>query len=83
VTRDELRATLLGLLGELAPEADLAALAPRAELRDTLDLDSMDFLRFVQGIADALGVEVPESDYAKLATLEDCIGYLAEQHAGG
>jgi acyl carrier protein len=77
VTREEIRTVLLAALGEIAPEADLDRLTPGAELRDALDLDSMDFLRFVQTVAVATGVEVPESDYAKLANLEGCIGYLA------
>jgi acyl carrier protein len=77
MTREELRAAALAALGEIAPEADLATLAPDAELRETLDLDSMDFLGFVQRLAAATGVEVPEVDYAKLATLEACVAYLA------
>lgn len=77
MTRGELRAAALAALGEIAPEADLARLAPDAELRDALDLDSMDFLRFVQALAAATGVEVPESDYAELATLAGCVEYLA------
>lgn len=79
--REEIRSAVLAALGEIAPEADLAGLAPYAELRDVLDLDSMDFLGFVQRLADATGVEVPESDYSKLATLEGCVRYLAS-HAG-
>ncbi len=73
---EELRRAVLTALGEIAPEADLAQLAPDAELRETLDIDSMDFLRFVQQLALSTGVEVPEADYARLATLEDCVAYL-------
>ncbi len=77
MTSDELRRAVLAALGDIAPEADLDQLAPDAELRETLDLDSMDFLRFVQQLAASTGVEVPESDYARLATLADCVAYLA------
>lgn len=80
MTKDEIRTLALRVLGDLAPEADLAALDPRAELRSTLDLDSMDFLNFVVGLHEATGVDVPESDYAKLATLQGCTDYFA---AGG
>jgi acyl carrier protein len=76
VTPDEIRAAVLAALGDVAPEADLARLDPDAELRDALDLDSMDFLRFVQRLAAATGVEVPESDYGQLATLAGCVRYL-------
>lgn len=79
MTRDELRATVLHVLGEIAPEADLASLEPDVAFRDQLDLDSMDNLNFVIGLHAALGVEVPEADYAKLATLDRCLDYLEPQ----
>jgi acyl carrier protein len=37
----------------------------------------MDVLRWVQGIHKALGVEIPEEDYGKIATLGDAINYVA------
>jgi acyl carrier protein len=77
VNRETIRTAVLAALGEQAPEADLDRLAPGAELREALDLDSIDFLRFVQRLAAATGVEVPESDYAQLATLEGVVAYLA------
>jgi acyl carrier protein len=81
VNADRIRSAVLVALGDVAPEADLAALSADAELRDALDLDSMDFLRFVQGIATATGVEVPEQDYAQLATLEGAVAYLVARAA--
>ena len=66
-------------LAGVAPEADLDALPPDANLRDELDLDSMDFLSFVVGLHKALGVDVPEADYGKLATLAGAVAYLEAQ----
>ena len=79
MNREALRTAVLAALGEVAPEADLDRLAPDAELREALDLDSIDFLRFVQRVAAATGVEVPESDYAQLSTLEGVVAYLASR----
>ena len=76
-TRDEIRATVRRVLGEIAPEADLARLKLDVSFRDQLDLDSMDFLNFAIGLHQALGVEIPESDYPKLGTLGGCIEHLA------
>ncbi len=76
MTRDEIHATVLRLLGNVAPEADLAQLKPDVSIRDQLDVDSMDFLNFVIALHDALHVDIPESDYAKIATLNDCVAYL-------
>jgi acyl carrier protein len=81
VTRDEIRATVLRVLGEIAPEADPASLAPDVAFREQLDLDSMDVLNFVTALATRLGVEVPEADYPKLATLDASVDYLVA-HAG-
>jgi len=76
VTRDEVRATMLRVLGEIAPEADLAALKPDVAFRDQLDLDSMDLLNVVIGLHAALGVDIPEADYSSLATPDGCVDYL-------
>ncbi len=74
--QDDLRNTVLRLLGTIAPEADLARLKPNVSFRDQLDIDSMDFLNFVIALHKELWVEIPEKDYPKLSTLDGCIGYL-------
>ena len=75
-TTEEIRATILSVLGEIAPEADPASLDPAENLREQLDLDSMDFLNFVIGVHKRLGVEIPEADYPKLASLAGALAYL-------
>jgi acyl carrier protein len=76
---DDLGTVVLRVLGDIAPEADLTSLRPDLAFRDQLDLDSMDMLNFVVGLHDALGVEIPEADYPKLATLDACVEYLASR----
>ena len=71
------RAHILRLLGEIAPEADLAALSPDVSFRDQLDLDSMDFLNFVISLHKAFHIEIPESDYPKYTTLSGCLAQVA------
>lgn len=77
MTSDEIRSTLLNCLSDVAPDIASEDLEDDADLRDELDLDSMDILRWVQGIHKALGVEIPEEDYGKIANLGDAIGYVA------
>ncbi len=77
MTPDAIRAAVLRALGRVAPEADLEHLRPDIGFREQLDLDSMDFLNFVVGLHKDLHVEVPEKDYARLATLRGCVDYLA------
>jgi acyl carrier protein len=64
-------------LGNIAPEADLANLDPGADLREALDIDSMDFLNFITAIHHRLGIDIPEIDYPKLGTLDGAVAYLA------
>jgi acyl carrier protein len=79
VTPEEIRTVVRSVLGEIAPEADLERVDPRASLRDQLDIDSVDFLNFVIGVHSRLGMDIPEADYRKLSTLDGCVSYLAER----
>jgi acyl carrier protein len=76
-----LRAVVLEALGRVAPEADLGALDPAADLRDQLEIDSMDLLNFVIALHELTGVEIPEVDYPKLVTLDSATRYLAGRGA--
>jgi acyl carrier protein len=76
MTAAQIKETVLKGLGTTAPEADLSALDPHANVRETLDIDSFDFLTFLVGLNDALGVEIPEADYGQLTTLADIVAYL-------
>lgn len=77
MTRDEIRNAVIQTLSSIAPEFDPRNLQPDAVLRQELDLDSMDFLNFVIGLHDRVGINVPEQDYAKLSTLNGAVDYLA------
>lgn len=79
MTHDEIRALIIRELKRIAPEAELDAVDPAVELRDQVDLDSMDILNWMIAIHDATGVEIPEADYARMATLDDCVAYLAQR----
>jgi acyl carrier protein len=72
----EAKALILDVLGGIAPEAELDKLPGKAQLREELDLDSMDFLDFVAALHERTGIDIPETDYRRLATLDDAIAYL-------
>jgi acyl carrier protein len=78
MTRDEIRATVLHALSQIAPEADLSQLKPDLRIRDQLDIDSMDLLNFVIGLHKEFGIDIPEVAYPKLATLNGCVDYLSQ-----
>ena len=74
--KEEIRSTVLRILGEIAPEADLNKLKPDVSFRDQLDIDSMDFLNFVIALDEELHVTIPESEYAKLSSLDRSVELL-------
>jgi acyl carrier protein len=79
----DIRTVLQEELGNIAPEMDLRTLDPSADLREALDIDSMDFLNFVIAVHRRLRVDIPELDYPKLVTLDGAVGYLAAKLGSG
>lgn len=75
----EIRQIVLGVLGNIAPEVDLESIDPEDNLRDQMDIDSVDFLNFVIGLHKALAIEIPDADVPKLATLNGCVSYLVSK----
>jgi acyl carrier protein len=73
----EAKRLVFDVLSGIAPEADLEALPGKARMRDELDLDSMDFLNFITALHEQTGIDIPESDYPKLATLDGAVAYLS------
>ena len=63
-------------LGNIAPEVDLATVDPAADLREAIDIDSIDFLNLLTALHRRIGIEVPEIDYPKLVTLSGMVAYL-------
>jgi acyl carrier protein len=77
MTREELIAAAWEELTGVAPDLADLIVPPEADLRQTLDLDSMDFLNWIGALHRRLGVEIPELDYPKLRSLEATAAYLA------
>ncbi len=82
LTREQIRAAIFDTLSSIAPETDPASIMPDKPLREQVDLDSFDFLNVIIRLHELLGIDIPESDYAELATLDSAIEYLAARHRG-
>ncbi|MBF6168551.1 acyl carrier protein [Streptomyces gardneri] len=67
IVRDALRG--------FAGEADISALGQDEPLRSALELDSIDFLSFVERLSTA-GGRIEESDYPRLSTIRSCVDFL-------
>lgn len=75
--KQHIRDELIRNLRIIAPEVDGTTLSDQALLREQVDLDSMDWLNFIQAVHKNLQVEIPEADYARLGTLQELVDYLA------
>lgn len=73
----QIRTLAAEVLAGIAPEADLATVGDTEDLREALDLDSMDFLNFVIGLGEKTGLKIPEADTPKLHTMQGLLAYLA------
>ena len=81
MTDAEIRAAVIRALKRIAPEADAVMLRPDVRIRDQVEIDSMDFLNFVIELDHELGVDVPESDYPQIETLDKAAAYLGARVA--
>ena len=77
MTLEDIRSAVIDALCQVAPEADPSQLRPDVSFRQQLDIDSMDFLRFMIALHEKTHREIPEKDYPKLTTLDGCIAYFA------
>lgn len=73
---NEIRTAVIEALCQVAPEADPAQLRADVSFRQQLDIDSMDFLRFMIALHERTQCDIPEKDYPKLTTLDGCVAYL-------
>ena len=60
-----------------APGSDIDAIDPDADFRDALELDSLDFLNFIEILSETSGNRIEEDDYPQFATLSSSIRFLS------
>lgn len=75
----DIRAGVIAAIQAIAPEVEADELVPGQPLRNQVDLDSMDWLNVLVGLHQRFGVDIPESDYARLDTLDAIAAYLAKK----
>lgn len=79
LTPDAIRKLAIEILSDIAPDTDPSALRGDEDIREALDIDSMDFLNFVTALNTKTGMPIPEKDYPRLFTLDGAAGYLSEK----
>jgi acyl carrier protein len=83
MTRDEIRAAVLEELSNIAPEVELEKVDPDADLREAIDLDSMDVLNLLIALHERLAIDIPEAEAKRLVTLNGAVDYLAARLSAG
>ena len=72
----EVKSVVFSILKKIAPDKTPETLKPNDSIREVLDIDSFDFLQFIIALDEKLGIDTPEEDYSKLATLNLLIHYV-------
>lgn len=79
MTREEAKNIISEEILRLAPESDLTGVPDTCDLREALDLDSMDIFNLVIALSKRLGVDIPDADARRLVTLEGGADYLVDR----
>jgi acyl carrier protein len=72
----DIRAAIIDILSDIAPDEDLSGLKDDVPLREQMELDSMDFLDIVMELRKRYRIQIPEDDYVHLATMSGTVKYL-------
>ena len=73
----EIRAVLLEVIDSVAPGCLPDVVDDMEDIREQMDLDSMDLLNIVAGLHERLGIDIPESDIEQISTIEGAVAYLS------
>lgn len=74
--RNDLKQLIFELLKNIAPDTDPQTLQPNQNIKETLDIDSFDYLNFIVALDEKLGIETPEEDYGRISTMDDLLNYI-------
>ncbi|MDG4550572.1 MAG: phosphopantetheine-binding protein [Candidatus Contendobacter sp.] len=80
-SQTQIRETILRVLGDIAPNANVQTINPDISFHDQIEFDSIDFLRLMMSLEKEMNVTIFDFDYPKLSTLKGCERYLSERLA--
>lgn len=76
MNEEEIKEIVFQLLKKIAPDTEPSTLKPNENIRETLNIDSFDSLQFIVALNEKTGIEIPEEDYGKIATLQALTAYI-------
>ncbi|MGI3199321.1 acyl carrier protein [Streptomyces sp. GLT-R25] len=63
-------------IARVIPDPDFTALGPDDAFRDALEMDSLDFLGFVEALSERTGIRIEDEDAPELTTLSTSAAFL-------
>lgn len=61
----------------IVPDVDFDALDEDEDLRDSVELDSLDFLNFVEQLSAGAGRRIEDADTPRLRSISGCVRFLS------
>ena len=80
MNEEEIKEIIFQLLKKIAPDTEPSTLKPDENIRETLNIDSFDSLQFIVALNKKSGIEIPEEDYGKIATLKALTAYIKNKN---
>lgn len=77
--KEEVLKTIFRLLKNIAPDTEPENLQPDENIRQTLAIDSFDYLQFIVGMDEEFDIQTPEEDYGKIETLGNLVEYISRK----
>lgn len=74
--RSAIRESIIDILATISPDEDYAGLKDDVSFRDQLSMDSMDMLDIVLELRKKYKIQIPESDYPRLESMDSTLAYL-------
>jgi len=60
-------------------EVEPTEIVPSGSLKDTLELDSLDYIDLIVAIENNFGIKVKPEDFQKMVTVKDFYNYIADR----
>jgi len=76
---EDIKKTIIKEILNIAPDIEEDEIQGDENIQESLEIDSFDFLKILTALNEDLGVEVPESDYDKVKTLNKMAEYFAQR----
>ena len=70
---DKVKKIIIDQLG-----VDEAEVTPEAKFIDDLGADSLDTVELVMALEEEFGIEIPDEDAEKIATVQDAVSYIRD-----